>query len=112
VSGYVRDIVIKRTWDGDHVTIVMNPAKFVDVLGMGNIDKETFAAKQLPEFADKLKRYTKTLSGLKAHDASDVTIDELYDSAYFIDLVTDVLTEWLDKATPTNPSSPGASHSD
>ncbi len=107
MSGYVREIVIKKTWDGDQVTIVMKPAKFGDLLTFGGTSKDGIAQK-LPDWSEKLKAYTKTLSGLKAHDASEVTVDEFYDSAYFIELVTDVLTEWLEKATPANPPSPGA----
>lgn len=111
MSGYVRDIIIKRQWQGDDVTIVMKPAKFVDLMGFGKFDRGTFAQEQLPAFSEKLKGYTKTLSGLKAHDASEISVDEFYENAYFIELVTEVLSEWLGKATPSNPPSPGASPS-
>ena len=112
MSGYVRDIVIKKHWQGDDVTIVMRQAKFGDLLGVTQYLKDGKVQIPISEFdalLAKMKPYTKALDGLKAHDASCVTIDELYESAYFLDLLTDVMTEWLSKATPANPPSPGAS---
>lgn len=101
MSGYVRDIVIKKRWEGDDVTVVMLPIKYGDMFAIGK-------SAPLQESFEKMKPYTKTLSGLKAHDASDVTIDEVYSSAFFIDLLTEIFKEWLSKATPQNPPSPGA----
>jgi hypothetical protein len=55
-----------------------------------------------------MKGYVKALSGLKASDASDVTKDEFFESAYFIEVLTDVLVEWIERSTPQNPPSAGA----
>jgi hypothetical protein len=112
VSGYVRDIVIKKDWDGDKVTLVLRPVSFDDMLAVSNIlvnGKAIIPVADLRTFLARMKPYTKTLSGLKAYDGSEVSIDELFDTAYFIELLTDVIAEWLEKGIPANPSSPGAS---
>jgi hypothetical protein len=110
VSGYVREIVIKRPFQDDQVTIVMRPAKFLDLLSIAEMDIKKLAPKEFAPIIEKARPYLKTLSGLKAHDASEVTADEFFENAYFLELLTEVLTEWIDKGLPSNPPSPGASH--
>jgi hypothetical protein len=109
VSGYVRDIVIKRQFQEDAVTIVMRPVKFGDALKFSEIETGKLSPKDMAPFLLDMKSYVKTLSGLKAHDASDVTVEELFESAYFLEFLTEVLEEWLDKSIPSNPPSAGAS---
>jgi hypothetical protein len=109
VSSYVRDIVIKRQFQDDAVTIVMRPVKFGDALRFSEIDTGKLAPKDLLPFMNDMKGYVKTLAGLKANDASEVTTDELFEAAYFLDFLTGVLEEWLEKSIPSNPSSAGAS---
>lgn len=108
MSSYVRDIVIKRQFQEDAVTIVMRPVKFGDALRFSEIDTTRLAPKDLVPFMNDMKGYVKTFSGLKANDATDVTIDELFEAAYFLDFLTGVLEEWLEKSIPTNPPSAGA----
>lgn len=109
MSGYVRNIVIKREFEGDNVTIALKPAEFGDMLNFGKIDAKNLNKDELVLMFTKLKAYVAGLSGLKAGDASDVSVDELFSAAYFTGFLTDVLAEWLEKALPANPSSPGAS---
>jgi len=118
VSGYVRDIVIKKAWEGDNVTLVLKPISFGDMLdftkylekGEGGKTRLNLPVGELPKLFNNMKPYVKTFTGLKTHDATDVTTDELFESAYFSDLLTDALLEWVTKGTPSNPPSPGASH--
>jgi hypothetical protein len=111
VSGYVRDVVIKRTFQDDQVTIVMRPAKFSDLMKVADLrlDKKELSPKEVYPVIEVARPYLKTLSGLKANDASEVTADEFFENAYFMELLTEVLIEWIDKALPSNPPSPGAS---
>lgn len=119
MSGYVRDIVIKKTFEGDSVTLVLRPISFGEMLdftkylqtgkdGKGKLD---IPVNDLPKLFSSMKPYVKTFTGLKTHDATDVTTDELFDAAYFSDFLTDALLEWITKGTPSNPPSPGASPS-
>jgi hypothetical protein len=110
VSGYVREIVIKRPFQDDHVTVVMKPPKFLDMLSIAEMDLKSLAPRDFAPIIEKARPYLKTLSGLKAHDASEVNADEFFGDAYFLELLTDVLMEWIEKGMPSNPPSPGASH--
>lgn len=109
MSGFVRDIIVKRKFQNDDVTVVLGPAKFGDMLSFGELDLSALKSSDMAPLILKMKGYVKTLDGLKANDASAVNIDEFFEVAYFIDLLTDVLGEWIDKATPADPSSAGAS---
>lgn len=109
MSGYVREIVIKKDFQDDKVTVVMLPAKFQDMLSIADLDLKKLSTKDFAPIMKLARPYLKTLSGLKAHDASEVSADEFFDNAYFLELLTDVLIEWIDKALPANPPSPGAS---
>jgi hypothetical protein len=109
VSDYVRDIVIKKKFQNDEVTVVLKPVKMADVLQIGDRDLKNATPQEITDLVVTMKGYVKTLSGLKAHDASEVTTDEFFESAYFFELVTEVLGDWIERALPANPSSPGAS---
>lgn len=108
MSGYVRDIIIKKRFQSDEVTVVLKPVRFADMLKFGELDTKSLKPAELVPMLQDMKGYVQKLSGLKAHDASDVTVDEFFDSAYFIELLTDVLMEWIERGTPANPSSAGA----
>lgn len=118
MSGYVRDIVIKKTWEGDHLTLVLKPISFGDMLDFtkylqpdeGGKNRLNIPVGDLPKLFSNMKPYVKAFTGLKTHDATDVNADELFESAYFSELLTDVLLEWITKGNPSNPPSPGASH--
>lgn len=110
MSGYVRDIVIKRPFQDDQVTVVMKPPRFLDMLSIAEMDLKHLAPKDFAPIIEKGRAYLKTLSGLKANDASEVSADEFFENAYFLELLTDVLIEWIEKGMPSNPPSPGASH--
>jgi hypothetical protein len=108
VSEYVREIIVKRQFQGDNVTVVLKPVKFSDALKFSNLDVAKLSVAELGPMVQDMKGYITKLDGLKAHDASDVTADEMFESAYFAELVTDVLTEWIGRGLPSNPSSAGA----
>ena len=109
MSGYVREIVVKREFQGDHVTIVLSPLKFADALKFSEADFKHLKPQELGPIVQDMKGYVKRLDGLKADDASPVAIDEMFESAFFSELVTDILTEWVERGLPQNPQSAGAS---
>jgi hypothetical protein len=109
VSQYVRSIVVKRDFENDKVVMALKPVGFADALKFKNIDVDNLKEDDIPEIFGSLKKYVTSLSGLKADDGSDVTTDEMFSDFYFSTLLIDMLTEWVGKGSPQNPSSPGAS---
>lgn len=111
MSGYIRDIVIKTRWDGDDITVVMKPAKFVDLFRFTRylVDgKVKIPVEELASVLEATKSNVTSLTGLRTHDAKNVTVDELFGGAYFFELAQEIMAEWLAKASPANPPSPGA----
>jgi hypothetical protein len=104
VSGYVRNIVVKKDYEGDKVTITLNPIGFGDALKLKGLDPKTLSETDFIPLMEILKGYVVALSGLKADDASDISVEELFSKAYFVGLLTEVLEEWLKKGTPKDPS--------
>jgi hypothetical protein len=108
VSQYVRSIVVKRQFQGDSITVTFRPVKFVDALKFKNIDTNSMKDEDVSAIFEKFKGYVEHLTGLRADDGSEVTVDEFFSQHYFFELLLDVLTEWISRGTPRNPSSPGA----
>lgn len=109
MSQYVRSIVVKRDFENDKVVMALKPVGFGDALKFKNIDVENLKEDDIPEIFGSLKKYVTSLSGLKADDGTDVTMDEMFSDFYFSTLLIDMLTEWVGKGSPKNPSLPGAS---
>lgn len=107
MSQYVRSIVVKRDFQGDKVTLALNPVGFGDALKFKNIDVDALKEDDIPLIFGNLKNYVTALVGLHTDDGADVTIDEFFSLFYFSTLLIDMLTEWVAKGSPQNPSSPG-----
>lgn len=110
MSQYVRNIIVKREFQDDKVTVTFRPVEFVDALKFKNIAADELSEDDVPGIFNKLKAYVISLSGLRADDGSDVTVDEFFSLLYFNELLLDVLTEWVSRGSPKNPRLPGASH--
>lgn len=108
MSQYVRSIVVKRDFQGDKVTITFKPVKFFDAVKFRNIDTDNLKENDVPTIFNDFKAYVENLAGLRADDGSEVTVDEFFSLFYFSELLLDVLTEWISKGVPGNPSLPGA----
>jgi hypothetical protein len=108
VSQYVRSIVVKRDFEGDKVTVLFKPVKFVDALKYRNLDTSKLEEDDVPGLFDGFKGYVEKLSGLRTDDGLEVTLDEFFSLFYFSTLLIDVLEEWIERGAPKNPSLPGA----
>jgi hypothetical protein len=104
VSQYVRSIVVKRDFQNDKVVMALRPVGFADALKFKNIDVNTLKEDDIPAIFGSLKKYVTSLSGLRADDGTDVTVDELFTDFFFSTLLIDMLTEWVGKGAPQNPS--------
>jgi hypothetical protein len=109
VSQYVRSIVVKRDFENDKVVMALKPVGFGDALKFKNIDVDKLNEDDIPAIFGDLKKYVTSLTGLRSESGEEVTVDELFSVFYFSTLLIDMLTEWVGKGSPKNPSSPGAS---
>ena len=112
MSQYVRSIVVKRDYQGDKVTLTLKPVGFMDAVKFKNIDTDNLKEDEVPSILNMIRPYITCFSGLKADDGSDVSLDEFFSAFCFSALLFDMLTEWISKSTPQNPSSPGASQAE
>ena len=104
MSQYVRSIVVKRDFQGDKVTLALNPVGFGDALKFKNIDVGSLKEEDIPTIFDGLKKYVTSFTGLRTDDGAEVTLDEFFSAFYFSTLLIDMLTEWVGKGSPKNPS--------
>jgi hypothetical protein len=105
VSGFLRNIVMTKTFDGDEVTMVMSPLTLGEVLSTsaaGKSDVADIAAVVMPI----MERHLVSVAGLRANDGTPVTKEELLSSAYFTRLIVDGGMELLRNAHPKNPLPP------
>jgi hypothetical protein len=104
MSGYVREKRFEVQFDGDVVTGTLAPLTQADLLTMMGVETDSVDSAALG-FREYLKRYVKNFVGPKAVDGSQVTLDEVCESAYFLKLVADIGTQLLQSALPPSPPS-------
>jgi hypothetical protein len=104
VSQYVRSIIVRRDFQGDKVVLALNPVGFGDALKFKNIDVNALKEEDIPAIFDGLKKYVTGLTGLRTDDGAEVTVDEFFSLFYFSTLLIDMLTEWVSRGSPQNPS--------
>jgi hypothetical protein len=103
VSGYLRNIIYKGSFDGDSVEITMKPVTLGETLDMQGKTTERDIAESLVPL---VREHTVSITGLKAADGMDVSIAEVFGSAYFTSLVLAAGMELLKNAAPKNPAQP------
>lgn len=101
---YVRQFEITITVDDEPVTAVMRHASQEDVLSLNAEDKVAL----LRTFSARLGDAIIELRG--PVDAAGVQVPkaEFLSVAYFASAVMEIGSKWVERATPKNPSSPGA----
>jgi hypothetical protein len=106
VGGYVREIEARVEFDGETVVARLKPVKFMDAMDlMAFKDDQTKFIKGLQAV---LSTYLIELRGPTAADGTQVAPDEFLSSMYFSNAVVAIGTQWVQKAFPSNPPSPGA----
>ncbi len=133
MSGYSKTIVTTIDFDGNTVVVTMSPLKFVDMLKIdGPLINTVNASKDLKVETDKverlailekidecsrtlielafdvLPRYIVGLSGLFDSSGRAMEIHELFESAYFTELLSKLLVELRNRSVPQDPPSPDA----
>lgn len=106
MGGYVRQFDVTVTHpDGERITAILKPAKWGDVshLGKGANEDEIVRG-----FQATLGEYIVELRGPTDAAGVQVTKEEFLSAAYFVPAVLEIGTEWIQRATPRNPPSPGA----
>lgn len=109
MGGYVREIEASIDFDGEKIVARLKPVKFADAMGLvANRGDNTVFVKSIQETMGK---YLVSLSGPMAADGTQVSQEEFLSAAYFSQAVVELGTQWINKASPANPPSPGVSPS-
>lgn len=105
MSKYLRQIIHKSEFDGDSVTVVMNPMNTVDALSLQGVDGETSAATL---FQPLMTKYLVSVSGLHAADGSEVSKDEFLTALYFLPILAAAGMDLLNGSRIQNPTPPAS----
>jgi hypothetical protein len=105
VSKYLRQIIFKTDFDGDTVTVTMNPMATVDALAFRAGESETGLAQALQPL---MAKYLVSVEGLRAADGVDVSKDEFLSSLYFLPLLVQAGLELMNASRVQNPTPPAS----
>jgi hypothetical protein len=120
---YVREQELNSEVDGKPVSLRLKAMKFSHLMQLagyvGRVDTQKLASggKLTQDDLELIENFAKVMPEyileVKAHaaDGSTVSKEEFCESAYFAFALLEIGTQWLAKAVPANPSSPGASPS-
>lgn len=106
MSGYVREVEAKSEIDGEVVIARLKQIKFTDAMLLLALTDDS--NKLIAELQIKMGDYLLDLKGPTAADGTQVAKDEFLSVAYFNKAVLQIGVQWLGKASPQNPPSPGA----
>jgi hypothetical protein len=109
VSGYLKSHLFETDFDGDHVKVRLKPLLFEDFLKLTSMKEEGGA---LTLFKEIVPKYMEEISGLTDKGGTSITIDEVCNSAYFVQVVSEIGVALLGAATverPQKPALPSAS---
>lgn len=109
MSGYVRSVDFEGEFEGDRVTCKLKPLSFPDLLKMqaSDVGSDEDAAQILAEI---VPGYVTDFVGPKAADGSEVSIQEVCSTAYFMDVSMEIGRKLLAASRPPRkPSSPSVS---
>jgi hypothetical protein len=105
VGGYVRQFDVTVTHDGEPITATLKPAKAHDVLSLQGVDRTNVFL--INAFQEKLAESIVELKGPLDAAGVQVSKEEFLGAAYFMSAVMQMGSEWLRRAMPQNPPSPG-----
>lgn len=101
---YVRQFEISVGFDGDVIKVTMEQASQEDLLGFDMSDK----LGMLRRFRERLGPAIVKLEGPMDAAGTQVPKEEFLSKAYFAPAITEIGEKWIARASPQNPSSPGA----
>ena len=105
MSKYLRQIIHKSEFDGDSVTVVMNPMNTLDALSIQGFSSESGVASL---FQPLMAKYLVSVSGLHAADGSEVSKDEFLTALYFLPLLAAAGMDLLNGSRIQNPTPPAS----
>mgnify|MGYP000536404972 CR=1 FL=1 len=109
MSNFTKTFDVNTTFEDDQITLVMSRMKRKDAFKlipyMGEPDKEgnvkvSFAGQieLMNVAADLLPKYIKEMKGLKDEEGNAISIEDMLNESYFLDLVGIVLNELMLKS--------------
>lgn len=132
MSGYLSQVRVETKFDGDSIVAFMKPLTFGDLMIIdpllvklnelrsqykrttSSVDKElvekeisAVGAEMIKKSYEVLPRYLVKIEGLV--DATGAVLEPaaIFESGYFVQLVSDLLTELRNRSTPVDPPRPG-----
>jgi len=105
MGAFVRQFDVTVQHDGEPITVTLKPAKYGDVSPLQSAATQDAVIKG---FQSVLGEYITEMKG--PFDAAGVQVskDDFLSLAYFVKPVLEIGTEWVKRAAPQNPPSPGA----
>lgn len=104
MGGYVRQFDVTVEQDGQPITATLKAASYGDVAGLDGAKDDALVR----GFQKLLAEYIMELKGPTDAAGTQVPKEEFLSAAYFVRSVIEIGTKWVERATPKNPSSPGA----
>lgn len=101
---YVRQFDVTVKHDDEPITVTLKPAKYGDVSSFKGGEDDQIVV----QFQKLLAEYIVELKGPTDAAGVQVPKEEFLSVAYFAPAVIEIGTEWIKRATPQNPPSPGA----
>lgn len=132
MSRYLSQVRVETTFDGDSIVAFMRPLKFEDLIIIDPVlvqlnearaalknaaqpDDRVIFEQQISDIGtlmisksyEVLPKYLVKLEGL--FDANGAVLEpaRIFESGYFVQLVSDLLTELRNRSTPSDPPGPG-----
>ena len=102
MSEYVRGFLHSTVFDGDAVTVAMKPLEYGDFRELMNSVGKDSGVGSTELYQRVLPKYITSLTGLRAKDGGDVSVDELLRMAYFVPMVAELLGRLMKEALPKN----------
>lgn len=132
MSSYLSQVRVETNFDGDTIVAIMKPMTFGDLLiidpllvqlnearstlsRLTNIDDRRIVEQQIADIGtlmisksyEVLPKYLVKIDGL--FDATGAVLEPsiIFESGYFVQLISDLLTELRNRSTPSDPPRPG-----
>ena len=105
MSNFTPHITFETDFEGDHITAKLSRlkrkdmttvARYVDVDEEGNLAGGLDVEQMIEFAAEVLPRYVEEFKGLKDADGNAISIETVVDEAYFLPLVTELVSALFD----------------
>lgn len=111
MSRYVQQQIFKTTFDGDSVTVYLNPLEYGDLTkvdGLASKGKALTDSEAVRLYAELVPKYLTKIEGLVDGANNPVPAEVVGRHVYFTSLLVEIGTALLQGARPKDPSEPAS----